>query len=344
MNRSSPPCELGHMGGVAASPRAHQVVFLLVEDFDLLALAGCWEVFALATRLRRGVYAIEAVAAKRAGASDHGLVLAPRTYAEFDGEPGTLVVVGGAGVYAPEGDEELQKWLVTAARSAERIVSVSTGTFLLARAGLLDGRRATTHWAAARELERRYPAIEVDHDAVFVRDGNLYTSGAPATGIDLVLALIEDDLGQLVALELARSLGLFVRRVSGQSQLSPHLAAAPADPAPIAELQHFIAANLGADLSVAALARHVIMSPRNLTRVFLQETGTTPAAYVEALRLDAARRALEETAAPVASIASACGFASAQRMRRVFLRRLGVTPSEFRRRVRGAVRGAGASR
>ncbi len=227
-------------------------------------------------------------------------------------------------------------WLRLAARRCRRVCSVCTGAFLLARAGLLDGRRATTHWAACAALARNYPSIEVDPDPIFVRDGNVYTSAGVTAGIDLALALVEEDLGRQAALDVARSLVLFVRRPGGQAQFSAGLAGQAAQRPGVRELQEWIADHLDGDLSVGALAERSFMSPRNFARVFAKEVGMTPAAYVEALRLERARVLLETTDLLLEEIAARCGFGTVETLRRTFGRRLHVSPSDYRDRFAGA--------
>jgi transcriptional regulator GlxA family with amidase domain len=212
------------------------------------------------------------------------------------------------------------------------VSSVCTGAFVLAKAGLLDGRRATTHWASCDRLAARYPAVTVEPDPIFVRDGNVYTSAGVTAGMDLALALVEEDLGRKTALEVARRLVLFVKRPGGQSQFSAQLAAQTADREPLRELQDWIGGNLDADLSVPALARRAHMSERNFARAFRRELGLTPAAYVEIARVESARMALESAATPVEVVARQAGFGTVETMRRAFHRRLGVGPADYRAR------------
>jgi transcriptional regulator GlxA family with amidase domain len=209
---------------------------------------------------------------------------------------------------------------------------------MLARAGLLDGRRAATHWASAEALAQLHPSIEVDSEAIFVRDGDVWTSAGVTAGMDLALALVEDDLGRRIALETARWLVVFVQRPGGQSQFSPHLRAQIAERRPLRELQEWMTANLGADLSVPALAARADMSERNFARAFSREVGMTPGAYVEALRVDHARLRLESTGQQLEAVALDCGFGTVETMRRAFHRRLGVGPAAYRDRfhTRGA--------
>jgi len=248
----------------------------------------------------------------------------------------TLVVAGGPGAHDACADRALIDWIGHASKRARRVVSVCTGAFLLAEAGLLDGRCATTHWAAASELVRRYPAVRVDPEPIFLRDGNVWTSAGVTAGMDLALALVEEDLDRDAALAIARHLVLFLRRPGNQAQFSATLAAQEPSRKPLRDVHAHIAENLGGDLSVEALAERANMSPRHFARVFRAETGVTPARHVESVRIEAARRALEDTSEPIATVARACGFGTAETMRRSFLRALGVGPAEYRRRFHPA--------
>ena len=268
--------------------------------------------------------------------SSHGGPLTMSNGLRLDTEPlrarsiDTLVVAGGIGTPAAVADEQLIAWIRRSAGRARRTASVCTGAFLLAEAGLLDGRRATTHWDSCDALAREYPAVEVERDAIFVRDGDIWTSAGVTAGMDLALALVEDDLGPELSREVARRLVLFLRRPGGQSQFSAQLTAAPATRDALRELQAWIPGQVGADLSVPALAERVHMSPRNFARAFRREVGMTPAAYVESIRVERARIALDSSAAPVEQIARDCGFGTVETMRRAFHRRLGIGPSAYR--------------
>jgi transcriptional regulator GlxA family with amidase domain len=246
----------------------------------------------------------------------------------------TLVVAGGTGVLALEGDEPFLERLRTLAGRSRRVAGVCTGAFLLAAAGLLEGRRATTHWASCALLARRHPGTVVDPDPIFVRDGDLITSAGVTAGMDLALALVEEDLGRDVALATARWLVLFLKRPGGQAQFSAQLAAQVADREPLRELQEWLPDNLGEDLSVPALARRACMSERNFARAFRGETGMTPAAYVEMARVESARIALETSNVPVETVARQAGFGTVETMRRAFRRRVGVSPNSYRGRFR----------
>jgi transcriptional regulator GlxA family with amidase domain len=244
----------------------------------------------------------------------------------------TLIVPGGAGARAASADPLLLTWVVGASVRARRTVSVCTGAFVLAAAGLLDGRRATTHWSAAAALARLHPRVDVDPDPIFVRDGDVWTSAGVTAGMDLALALVEDDHDRDLALTIARHLVLFLRRPGGQSQFSATLAAQQPTREPLRDVQRAVLDDVARDHSVDAMAARAHMSPRHFARAFRAETGVTPARYVERVRLDAARRALEDTGDPIVSIAAACGFGTAETMRRAFLRALAVAPAEYRRR------------
>jgi transcriptional regulator GlxA family with amidase domain len=269
--------------------------------------------------------------------SSCGLTIVPD--ADIDHAPAaidTLLVAGGAGAERACADSTLLDWIAACAPRARRAASVCTGAFLLAAAGLLDGRRATTHWAAAAELARRYPLVSVDPEPIFVRDGKVWTSAGVTAGMDLALAMVEEDLDRDAALTIARHLVLFLRRPGNQSQFSATLAAPAPERSGLREVQRFAVENLAADLSVETLAGLAHMSPRHFARSFRAEVGVTPARYVERLRLEAARRRLEDSEEPVGAVAAACGFGTAETMRRAFLRVLRVGPAEYRRRFRSA--------
>jgi len=261
--------------------------------------------------------------------------------ADVKGPIDTLVVAGGDGVHRILADAAAATAMTTElkrlAPKARRVTSVCSGAFLLAESGLLDGRRATTHWSRCGELARRYPAVTVEPDPIFTQDGNVFTSAGVTAGMDLALALVEDDLGREAALTVARWLVLFLHRPGNQSQFSAQLSGQLADRDEVRSLQQTIVEHPGDDCSVEAMARRVGMSARHLARVFANEVGTTPARYVEQVRLEAARRRLEESTDAVEVVATTCGFGSTETMRRAFIRALGVPPAEYRRRFRTSV-------
>ena len=318
-----------------------RIVLVAFPDVQILDITGPGEVFSLADRAAgdAGEYSLQLVAPEAGEiAASNGLrLVADRTLDECRGPIDTLIVAGGLGAQAAARDHRLTDWLRLAARRSRRVTSVCTGAFLLARAGLLDGRRATTHWNACAALARHYPSIEVEPDPIFVRDGNVYTSAGVTAGIDLALALVEEDLGREAALTVARDLVLFIRRPGGQAQFSAGLAGQAASRPGVRELQAWIADHLDDDLSVPALAERAFMSPRNFARVFAREVGVTPAAYVESLRLERARTLLETgDDLQLEEIALRCGFGTVETLRRVFGRRLGVNPNAYRSRFASA--------
>jgi transcriptional regulator GlxA family with amidase domain len=242
----------------------------------------------------------------------------------------TVLVAGSSNPVVGAAEPALLRWLRYVAPRTRRIGSVCTGAFYLAQAGLLSGRRATTHWNYCERLTKQFPDIRVETEPIFVRDGHVYTSAGITAGIDLALALVEEDYGHKLAMEVARELVVFVRRSADQSQFSATLAQQFADRASIRELQSHVIDRLDADLSIEQLASLVNMSPRNFARLFARETGTTPARYVERVRVEAARRRLLESDDGVETIAAQVGFGTAKSMRRAFLRTLRVTPTTFR--------------
>ncbi len=320
-----------------------RVVIVAFPDFQLLDVTGPWEVFGRATRWlreqgRAGGYALELTATRRGSVtSSSGLSLGvPKALARLRGSLDTLVVAGGTGTAHALADRALVDFVKAAAGRARRTASVCTGAFLLAEAGLLDGRRATTHWNACARLAARYPKVRVEPDPIFVRAGRFWTSAGVTAGMDLALALVEEDHGREVALGVARELVLFLKRPGGQAQFSTQLQAQLAERDSLRDLQAWMVDHPGADLSVDALARRVAMSARHFARVFKHETGATPARAALAARVEAARRRLEDGDDGLEGVAAACGFGSAEVMRRAFLRTLRVGPAVYRRRFRHA--------
>src|SRR3954453_13286417 len=313
-----------------------RVVIVAIPEVQPLDVTGPAEVCAAAaTAAARGGasgYAVEVVApGGGAGAPGSGYALLAWGALEDVRPPlDTLVVAGGAG--ARHASPDVVARVAALAARARRVTSACTGASVLPPAGLLDGRRATTHWAYCDDLERRHPGVRVERDPIFVVDGPVRTSAGVTAGMDLALALVEEDLGPRVALEVARWLVLFVKRPGGQAQFSAQLAGQSAERAPLRELQAWMVDHLDADLSVAALAARAAMSERHFARAFKAETGMTPAAYVEALRVERARLALEGGTAPIDAVARRCGFGTVETLRRAFARRLGVSPGAYRDR------------
>ncbi|MEU6322094.1 GlxA family transcriptional regulator [Streptomyces sp. NPDC047009] len=311
---------------------------LLVVLFDAvqsLDVTGPVEVFAGAETGSPGTYRI--VTASLDGApvrTSSGLTLVPDHALAEAPPPQTLIVPGGQGPRSP--DPRLVDWLREHGPHAGRLVSICTGAILLARAGLLDGRRATTHWAYCDTLARNHPEIEVDPDPIYVRDGHVATSAGVTSGIDLALALVEEDLGREAALAIARHLVVFLRRPGNQAQFSAQLAAQTARREPLREVQQWITEHPGDDLCVDTLATRARLSPRHFARAFQAETGMTPGRYVDRVRLEHARRLLEDTADGIEQISRASGYGTPEAMRRAFVKALGAAPAEYRRRFRPA--------
>ena len=325
---------------VKSSDAQRNVLILAYAGVQSLDVTGPLEVFAGARTLiaaeGRPEPSYEVRIVSRDGEplrTSSGLTLVPHAaLGDAPRDVDTLIVAGGQGVRQAVAERALIDWISQTAATARRTASVCTGAFLLARAGLLDGRCATTHWSAADALARLHPAVHVDPDPIFLRDGSIWTSAGVTAGMDLALALVEEDLDRAAALTIARQLVLFLRRPGNQSQFSATLAAQQPERAPLREVQRYAVEHPERDLSVQALADRAHMSPRHFARAFRGEAGITPARYVELVRLEAARRRLEDTTAPVGAIASACGFGTAETMRRAFLRALAVGPAEYRRR------------
>lgn len=330
---------------------ARQIAVVAFPDVQVLDVTGPLEVFGRTARLlvdqgrRRDLaYSVEIVA-PTAGpiTTSSGIrIVADRRLRDVRGGIDTLLVAGGRGARPAAESPALLSWLRRIAPRVRRLGSVCTGTFILAAAGLLDGKRATTHWASCDTLAKRHPHVQVEADPIFVRDGRTYTSAGVTAGMDLALALVEEDFGRHVALDVARQLVMFLQRPGGQSQFSGQLAVQSADREPLRELVHWIADHLSADLSVPALADRVAMSPRHFARVFAMELNMTPARFVEVQRVEAARRRLEESSDGVELVAATCGFAGAEVMRRAFLRTVRVSPTDYRNRFRSALQKKGA--
>ncbi|AQT78657.1 AraC family transcriptional regulator [Mycolicibacterium litorale] len=311
---------------------ARSVVILGFPGVQALDIVGPHDVFTGAATLTEGGYRVSV--ASRDGdpvCTGTGLsFVAPAMPEPRDID--TLVLPGGAGVDDARADPDTMAWIRRAAAASRRVVSVCTGAFLAAQAGLLDGCRATTHWAHANRMAREFPAVVVDPEPIFVRSSaQVWTAAGVTAGIDLSLALVEEDHGTEVAQTVARYLVLYLRRPGGQTQFAAPVWMPRARRRPIREVQEAIEAEPGAPHSISELARRVAMSPRHFTRVFTDEVGEAPGAYVERVRTEAARRQLEETDDTVVTIAARCGFGTAETMRRNFIRRIGIAPDHYRK-------------
>ncbi|MDI1484533.1 GlxA family transcriptional regulator [Polyangium sp. y55x31] len=334
--KSAPRMALGKPQN--AAPR--KIVLVIYDGVAAIDFVGPLDVFAfaseVATKKRLGAppaYVVElASACGRPVRSWSGMQIVPNHALEDLPPDLDTVLVSGGDYHRAAADARLLAWLRARTPEVRRMGAVCSGAFILAAAGLLRGHRATTHWAGATRLAREYPDIEVEPDAIFVRSGKMYTSAGGSAGMDLALALVEDDLGHDVALSVARSLVLFLKRPGGQSQFSRPLLAQTAAAGPLQGLVEWLVRHLDADLRVEVLAKKAGMSARNFARTFTQSMQMTPAKFVEAARLEVARSCLEGGRASLKQIARECGFGTEERMRRAFQRNLRVTPEAYRRR------------
>jgi len=318
---------------MARKERERKVVILGFPGVQALDLVGPFDVFTSASQLRNGAYKVVlASAGGQPVSTGTGLAFQATTLPDPTEPVDTVVLPGGAGVDDARANADVMAWIRGVAPTARRIVSVCTGAFLAAQSGLLDGRRATTHWAFARRMQEEFPAVEVDPEPIFVRSSEkVWTAAGVSAGIDLALSLVEDDLGTEVAQTVARWMVIYLRRPGGQTQFAAPVWMPRARRAPIRDVQEAIEAEPGGPHNVTELARRAALSPRHFTRVFTDEVGEAPGAYVERIRTDAARRQLEETDDTVVAIAGRCGFGTAETMRRNFIRRIGVSPDQYRK-------------
>jgi transcriptional regulator GlxA family with amidase domain len=314
-----------------------RVVLVAMPCSEVVEVGGALDIFHAANqalaraRAADPGYDVEVVSPVTTVRAWAGLrLVAERSYRGLRGAIDTLIVTGVDGPDDAGRDPDLIRWLVRTAPRVRRLVGLCTGSYVLAEAGLLDGRRATTHWMDCDELARRYPDVIVERDPIYVHDRGIYTSAGSTAGLDLVLALVEEDLGRRIALEVAQRMVFFLKRPGGQAQFSALLSSQIAERAPLRDLQAWVLHHPAADLSVETLARRVAMSPRNFFRVFVREVGMTPGRFVERVRVEAARRLLEETSRGVPDIAATCGFGSPETMRITFRRTLGVSPKRYR--------------
>jgi len=310
-----------------------KVVIVGFPDVQALDVVGPFEVFTSASLLTNGTYdVVLASVGGRPITTATGLAFTSMPLPDPSDAVDTVIVPGGGGVDAARSDAELTAWIKAVSGKARRFVTVCTGAFLAAEVGLLDGHRATTHWAFAQQLARDFPAIEVDPDPIFLRSSEtVWTAAGVAAGIDLALSLVEDDLGTEVAQTVARWLVLYLRRPGGQTQFAAPVWMPRAKRNAIREVQEAIEARPGGSHSIDDLAQQAAMSPRHFTRVFTGEVGEAPGQYVERIRTEAARRQLEETNDTVVAIAARCGFGTAETMRRNFIRRVGISPDQYRK-------------
>ena len=330
----------------ARAVKIRTVGIVVYPGVEILDVTGPMEVFAFANiglqqsglSMESAAYSIEVLAEKPGPVmTSCGLqIIANSAYSDRLDDIDTLLIAGTTNIECLLCDPLLQDWIRTVAPRVRRLASVCTGAFLLAESGLLDGLRATSHWLFCNQLARDYPLITVEPDRIFVKDSFISTSGGVTSGIDLALAMVEEDWGSELALFVARFLVVFLKRPGGQSQFSAYMTSESADHPDLRNLQAWIMTHLVEDLRVEALAEHVAMSPRNFARLFLTETGMTPAKFVEMARIDAARHYLGSTRLSIEAVADKSGFVDPERMRRAFIRQLGVNPQSYRERFSGS--------
>ena len=310
-----------------------RITFLVFPQFQILDATGPMAAFEIAERYRPGTYTLHTAAVVSGSvASTSGVCVQASPFGRADAVD-TLIVAGGEGTRGAAICDKTRKFVLACAERSRRVASVCSGSYVLAAAGLLDGRRATTHWSLTADFTRRFPKVRLDADRIYVRDGKIWSSAGITAGIDLALALISEDLGEDIARRTAQQLVVYRRRPGGQSQFSPLLQMERAD-GRFGELWGHIRAHLRERLSVTDLARVSCMSARNFSRVFTEEVGVAPAKAVERLRVDTARAALESGTPSIQQVAETCGFGNAERMRRSFLRVLGTPPSALKRQGR----------
>ena len=319
---------------------SRSVGIVAFPNVEVLDITGPFEVFNFAnlSLIRQGfcrenIYSIKLLAEKPGPISTmSGLqIVAEDLYGDPNAEFDTLVIPGGD-IEKVLNNELLLDWIRSMSPKVRRLVSVCTGAFLLAKAGLLDGRKATTHWDFCNQLIKDYPEVCVEPDYIFIKDGHIFTSGGITSGIDLALTLLEEDWGRELALYVARYLVVFLKRPGGQSQFSAYLTNEAIHRPDLRELQVWIMEHIQQDLHVETLAERMAMSPRNFARLFLTETGMTPAKFVEMTRIERARYLLETSELSVETVAGKTGFKDSERMRRAFIRQLGVNPQNYRQR------------
>ncbi|WP_263377388.1 GlxA family transcriptional regulator [Granulicella paludicola] len=327
------------------APRARVIAFLVAPPFELLNLTGPMSVFSKAKLNGKEYYTIKLLSTVRSSMaySTSGISLSPVTYfADHSGPIDTLIAVGGEGSMATPAPEVLP-WIRNRFNHVNRIASVCTGAFLLAEAGVLNGRRVTTHWQHVDELIARHKHLRVDRNPIYIRDGKVYTTAGTSAGIDLALALLEEDLGHAIAACVAREMVLFLRRPGNQAQYSSLLAQqADVSGTPMRELPSWVTSRLEKKLDVHELAKVVSMTPRTFARQFELHFRTTPARWVQSVRVEAARQHLETGEIALKSIARLTGFRDEQALRRAFLQQLSLTPKEYRERFSASISATGS--
>ncbi|SHF28313.1 transcriptional regulator, AraC family with amidase-like domain [Acidocella aminolytica 101 = DSM 11237] len=311
-------------------PPMKNIAIFLFEDFQILDATGPIAAFEIAERIAPGSYHLKVLSMEGGTVRSSSGITIDSAIADSSQSLDTLIVVGGKGSRQAMHDHESTAYLRARAENTRRLCSVCSGAFLLAAAGLLEGKRATTHWHRSEELQRLFPAIRVEADRIHIRDGTIWTSAGISAGIDLALALTAEDLGEAIAKRVAQQMVVYYRRPGGQSQFSA-LAELGSDATSFSSLFEYMRTHLSERLTVEQLAAHIAMSPRNFARAFVREVGISPAKAVERLRLEVARERVETSREPIEQIASSTGFNDPERMRRAFVRHFGQPPQALRR-------------
>lgn len=315
-----------------------RIAILAIPGVQMLNVTGPMDVFHEANKQNPNApkYVVEIIGLKNepVRALNGTRFLPDASVSDSLGQYDTVLVAGSPDIREYEENKELISWLVKMSHTTRRLGSMCSGAFLLAHAGLLNGKRATTHWRSAERLTRTFPKIVVDPNPIYIKDGSVYSTAGVTASMDLALALVEEDHGRSTSLKIAKELILFLKRTGGQAQFSMHLESQISESGPVRDIRAWIVENLKSELSVETLAAHLGMSVRNFSRLFKRETQMTPADYVEAARVEAARRMLEEGVSSLKEIASLCGFSGQSGLRRAFVRRLNVTPAEYRQTLR----------
>jgi transcriptional regulator GlxA family with amidase domain len=321
--------------------KTRHIVIIAPPNTSILDIAGPSEVFSKATDYIKnyihqndGGYTLHVLSTQTSNIvnTSAGLpIVCEGDIKSINYEIDTILVSGIPNAPVNMVSKEILNWLKETSKTIRRMGSICAGAFILAEAGILNGKKATTHWRVCDKLAKCYPEVKVDSDPIFVKDGNVYTSAGISTGMDLSLAMVEEDYGRDIALAVARQLVLYLKRPGNQSQFSSILTHQKVDHQPIREIQEWIQEHLDEDITVEILAEKASMSARNFARVFMRESGITPAKYIEKLRLETARRRLEETKLTLDEISNECGVGNADALRRMFLRHMKTTPSDYRR-------------
>ncbi len=309
-----------------------KIAFICFDRFQSLDLTGPLEVFNYAQREGKPIYSLQTYSL-RGGTikSTSGLEIQTKRFTPLSGND-TMVVIGGAGVYDAIEDKPFIRYIQTQAKKVKRVVSICSGAFALAEAGLLNGKRATTHWNVADRFIERYPQVNLEPDAIFIREGNIFSSAGITAGMDLSLSLVEEDVDRPTAMHIARMLVIYYRRLGGQSQFSEQLQTQTLDTKKFGKLLEYVRAHPNQDLSITSLALKSAMSERNFSRRFTDEIGISPGKYIERVRLNTAKHHLENTNMGLDVIAQKSGFNSGEILRRLFKRHHGINPSEYRKR------------